>query len=102
LVSDPIDYPVLCEMPDWDVNCWQAFEAFENAAEANKDIAQLNADSLRDAQSAYDALLQAGRNYQSITEIREEQLQRERDDHMKDVWWYRGLIVLGIGLAVIQ
>ena len=101
-VSDPVDYPVLCEMPDWDVACWNAFVAFEDAAEANKDIAQLNADSLRDAQGAYDALLQAGYNYQAITEIREEQLQRERDDHMKDVWWYRGLIALGIGLVVTQ
>lgn len=100
-ITDPVDYPVLCEIPDWDVQCWQAFDVYEDIAEGNKEIAQLNADIARDSDEAYDHILNAAKAQQEIAKIREEMLEAERRDHFIDNLWHRGLIIaLAIGLAL--
>ncbi len=95
-VTDPTEYPLLCEIPWTATQCWQRLDVFEDVAVNNKDLAQLNADIARDSDAAYDHILSAAKQQQSVALIREEQLQLERRDHFLDNWFYRGLIALGI------
>ncbi len=100
-VTDPTEYPVLCEIPNWDVTCWQAFTVYEEIAEGNRELAQINADIARDGDAAYDHILSAAKKQQEISQIREEMLEAERRDHFIDNLWHRGLIVLiAVGLAL--
>jgi hypothetical protein len=100
-VTDPTDYPVLCEIPDWDTQCWQSFSVFEDIAEDNKELAQLNADIARDSDAAYDHILSAAKAQQEISKIREEMLEAERRDHLFDNIKYLAIIGVGIlGVAL--
>jgi len=100
-VTDPVDYPELCELPWTTAKCWQRIDVYEDVAEGNKEIAQLNADIARLSDEAYDRILSAAKAQQEITKIREEMLELERRDHMLDNIWHRGLIIiLGIGLIL--
>lgn len=100
-VTDPTGYPVLCEIPNWDVQCWQAFTVFEEIAVDNLELAQLNADIARDSDAAYDHILNAAKAQQEISKIREEMLEQERRDHLFDNVKYLAIIGVGIlGVAL--
>ena len=99
-VTYPTEYPVLCEIPDWDVSCWQAFAAFEEIAVNNADLAILNAQIAEASDDAYDHILSAAKQQQSIAQIREEQLQIVRRDAFWDVWLRNGIIAIGILLSL--
>jgi len=45
---------------------------------------------------AYNQLIEVGKLQRSFTQIREEQLAREKRDHFIDNWFYRGVIALGL------
>ncbi len=98
--TGPTDYPVLCEIPDWDAECWQIFEVYEDVADGNYDLAKLNAEISQDSDKAYDAILSAAKRQQEIAMIREEMLEQERRDHFLDNWFHRGLIAIGIAVAL--
>jgi len=100
-ITDPTEYPVLCEIPDWDTQCWQSFVVFEEIAVNNKDLAQLNADIARDSDAAYDHILNAAKAQQEISKIREEMLEMERKEHLFDNIKYLAIIGVGIlGVAL--
>lgn len=64
--------------------------------DGNYTIAQENAAAVNAQGEAYNQLIEVGKLQRSFTQIREEQLARERRDHFIDNWFYRGLIALGI------
>ena len=99
-VTLPTEYPVLCEIPDWDTSCWQAFAAFEEIAVNNADLATINAQIAEDSDKAYDHILSAAKQQQEISKIREEQLQIVRRDAFWDVWLRNGIIAIGILLSL--
>lgn len=102
-VTDPIDLPVLCAIPvsgSWDVECWKLLNAYDVVATANTSIAQENANALRKADASYDYLIEAGKLQSQLAQIRQQLLEQERRAHMMDNWFYRGIIVLGIGAAL--
>jgi len=100
-VTDPVDYPELCMLPWTAAECWQRIDVYEDVAEGNKEIAQLNADIARLSDEAYDRILSAAKTQQEITKIREEMLELERRDHMLDNLYRNVLIILlAAGLAL--
>jgi len=100
-VTDPVDYPSLCSLPWTATECWQAIDVYEDVAEGNKEIAQLNADIARDSDAAYDHILSAAKKQQEVGQIRQEMLEDERRDHFWDNVWHKVLIVLlGLGYAL--
>jgi hypothetical protein len=71
-----------------------------DVADGNYTIAQENAAALDAMGQAYNQLIEVGKLQRSFTQIREEQLARERRDHFVDNWFHRGLIALGILVAL--
>lgn len=69
-------------------------------ADGNYTIAQENAAAADTQGEAYNQLIEVGKLQRSFTQIREEQLARERRDHFIDNWFHRGLIALGILVAL--
>lgn len=65
-------------------------------AGGNQDIALENAAALESLSRAYNHLIEAGKLQMQFTQVRDEQLQRERRAHEMDNWFYRGLIALGL------
>jgi hypothetical protein len=102
--SEPIVLPGLCEIPasgSWPLECWKKLDAHDIAAEANYIIAQENAAALRSSDNSYDELLGSAKVQQELSEIRQEMLERERQAHTMDNWFYRIIIALGlIGAAL--
>jgi hypothetical protein len=85
----------------WSIECWQKLDAHDRVATANTSIAQDNASALRKSDESYDALLGAAKVQQELSQIRKDMLERERQAHTLDNWFYRGIIVLGlIGVAL--
>jgi len=62
----------------------------------NYTIAQENAAAVDAMGQAYNQLIEVGKLQRSFTQIREEQLAREKRDHFIDNWFYRGVIALGL------
>lgn len=62
----------------------------------NYDIAVENAEALEALSRSYNHLIEAGKLQNQFTQIREEQLARERRAHEFDNWFYRGVIALGL------
>lgn len=83
-VTSPLALPILCEIPNWSVSCWQAFDVYEDIAVGNTEIAQINADIARMSDTAYDHILSEAKRQQEIAKIREEMLAFERRDHLWD------------------
>jgi hypothetical protein len=79
---------------------FQALVEYATAAGGNYEVAQANADALEALSQSYNELIEAGRLQQKFAEIREEQLERERQEHFIDNWFHRGLIALGILVAL--
>ena len=73
---------------------------YVTVAGGNTDIALENAAALESLSRAYNHLIEAGKLQMRFTQVRDEQLQRERREHEMDNWFYRGLIALGILAAL--
>ena len=69
---------------------------YMTVAGGNTDIALENAAALEALSKAYNHLIEAGKLQMQFTQVRDEQLQRERRAHEMDNWFYRGLIALGL------
>ena len=69
---------------------------YMTVAGGNTDIALENAAALESLSKAYNHLIEAGKLQMQFTQVRDEQLQRERREHEMDNWFYRGLIALGL------
>ena len=65
-------------------------------AGGNYDIGVQNEQALEDLSRSYNHLIEAGKLQNQFTQIREEQLARERSQRLQDQWFYRGVIVLGL------
>ncbi len=94
VVSDPVAYSELCEVPFTTEECYQRLDVFEDEAIDNKKIARLNADIARDSDEAYDRILAGAKKQQDIAIIREDMLQAERRDHFIDNVQHWVLIIL--------
>jgi len=97
-VTDPTPLPPLCAIP-WqpdDVTCWQQLDAFDIVAEGNTEIAQANANGLRNQEGATDAYIRAGQFQQQLTEFYREQLNDEKRAHWIDNATHRIMIALGL------
>lgn len=79
---------------------FQRLLEYSVVAGGNYEVATENADSLESLSRAYNHLIEAGKLQQQFTQVREEQLQQERRDHFIDNWFHRGLIALGILVAL--
>ena len=103
-VTEPLTLPPLCEIPisgQWPAECWQKLDAFDIVATGNYDQAQSTANALRKSDASYDALLGAAKVQQELSQIRQDLLERERQAHTMDNWFYRSVIALGlIGIAL--
>ncbi len=99
-VTNPSTLPLLCEWP-WNAECLQRLDVYEDVAEGNTTLAQLNADIARDSEEAYDHILSAAKAQQEIAQIRQEILEAERRDHFIDNVWHRSLI-LALAIALAQ
>lgn len=73
---------------------------YEEIAEGNYKIALHTAAALRDADMAYDVLAKEGKYQQQLSQMRQELLEQERKDHAQDLWFYRGIIALGLVVVV--
>lgn len=98
-ITDPTPLPDICIPPFESLECYKALDAFDIVAIGNTEIAQANADALRKTEAGYDALIEAGKLQQQLSQIRQEILEQERRAHMYDKWFYQGIIALGL-LAV--
>lgn len=73
---------------------------YVTVAGGNQTIAQENAAALETQSEAYNTLIDCSRTAHQFGQVREEQLERERRDHFMDNWFHRGLIALGILVAL--
>jgi hypothetical protein len=71
-----------------------------DVGDGNGRIAEENAAALDAMGQAYNQLIEVGKLQRQFTQIREEQLARERQEHTMDNWLYRGVIALGILVAL--
>lgn len=97
-VTDPRALPALCEIP-WAadaLHCWAALDAFDVVAAGNSEIAQANANALRNTERANDALIQAGQLQQQLSDFYRELLEDERQARWIDSMMYKSLIALGV------
>ncbi len=99
-VTDPTEYPTLCMVPWTASDCWQALDIFEDIADNNLELAQLNADIARDGDAAYDYILSAAKKQQEISQIRQEMLEAERRARFFDKVQY-GVIVIVLTIGLI-
>ena len=73
---------------------------YMDAAEANESIATDNAEALESMERAYNHLIDAGKMQREVSILRQQLLDEERNAHLIDNMWHRGIIVLGIIAAV--
>lgn len=78
----------------FDRDGFAALLAYAVVAGGNYDIALENASALEAQSAAYNQLIEAGKLQRQFTQIREEQLANERQDHMLNNWVHRGIIAL--------
>jgi len=102
-VQSPLDLPALPDEVSYtattatfDVAGMQQLKRYRIASETNKLIAISNAAALQARNNEVIALQECSEHQRVWTEIREEMLQQERQDHFADNWFHRGLIALGI------
>lgn len=107
-VQEPLRLP---EMPSpvsaddqvvsFDREGFGALTAYTIAAGGNYEIAVANAEALAAQSEAYNELVDCAGLAHQFGQVREEQLAQERRDHFVDNWFHRGLIALGILVAVL-
>jgi len=111
VITYPDTLPALCEMVvidgadgirhgTWTPECWKIMQAYEVVSEANTDIAQANADALRNTEAGYNSLLNAGKMERELSDFYLELYEEEKSGRFIDSLLYRSLISLGI-LAVM-
>lgn len=97
VVADPVPLPALCPLQEiLTAKCAERIDVYEDVAEGNTQIAQLNANALRKTEQAYDNILDAGKLQQQLSQIRQELLEQERRAHFFDNMFYRSVIALGL------
>ena len=69
---------------------------YMDVAEANESIATDNADALKSMEQAYNHLIDAGKMQREVAVLRQQLLDEERNAHLIDNLWHRGIIVLGL------
>lgn len=100
-VTDPVPLPMLCEVPFETPECYTQLDVYDDIAYDNTELAQLNADIVRDSEAAYDIILSEAKKQQEVGQIRQEMLEQERRDHFWDNVWHRGLILaLAVGMML--
>ena len=75
-----------------------ALEAYKIRAEGNTEVAANNADAIKLLLEQQQELVAAGIASENIQKIREEQLRFERQERIKEKWYYR-LMLLIVGAA---
>jgi hypothetical protein len=105
--ADAKNLPELCPIEvvegrgTWSLECWQAFERFEIIATGNTKIARANTSALRSTEGANDALIEAGKLQQQLSDFYLDLLKDERQGRQLDVLTYRVIIALGLlGVAL--
>jgi hypothetical protein len=73
---------------------------YMDVAEANQAIAEDNAEALESMERAYNHLIDAGKMQREVAILRQQLLDESRNAHLIDNMWHRGLIALGIIVAV--
>lgn len=63
-------------------------------------VAKNNTAALESQSEAYNELIECASIVNQFGQVREEQLARERRDHFIDNWFHRGLIALGVLVAL--
>jgi len=71
------------------------FERLRQASETNKTVAEENAMAIEARNESVNQLIECARYSKIWMEIREDMLEQERQDHLIDNLWHRGVIVLG-------
>ena len=71
------------------------------SAETNKTIAQENALAIEARNEEVNQLIECARYQKIWMEVREDMLEQERQNHMMDNLWHRGIIVVGVLAAVL-
>lgn len=97
-VTDPRALPALCEIP-WAadaLHCWAALDEFDIIAGGNTEVAQANANALRNTDRANDSLIQAGQLQQQLSDFYRELLEDERQGRWIDGMMYKSMIALGL------
>ena len=84
----------------WSADCWKYLQAYEVVSKANTDIAQANADALRNTEAGYNALISAGQMQKQLTDFYAELLEEERSGRFIDSLLYKTLI--GLGFIVVM
>lgn len=74
--------------------------AYAVTAGGNYEVALANAAALEAQSRAYNELVECAKAAHQFGQVREEQLARERRDHFIDNWFHRGIIALGILVAI--
>ncbi len=93
--------PMLCEIPYTDPQCYVRLDVYEDVAEGNTALADLNAGIIVDGEASYDHILSGAKKQQEVGQIRQEMLEQERRDHFWDNVWHRGLILaMAIGMIL--
>ena len=98
--ADAKDLPQLCEIEviqgrgTWSLECWGIFERFEIIATGNTEIARANTAALRSTEGANDALIEAGKLQQQLSNFYLDLLKDERQGRQIDVLSYRILIAV--------
>ncbi len=75
-------------------------ETYKIRSEANVTIANENATALEYILEENKELVAAGRAQENITKIREEQLQFEKAERMREKWYYRLMLILIGGAGI--
>lgn len=84
----------------YDRDGFAALVAYTITAGGNYEVAAANAGALEAQSEAYNELSECAKVAHQFGQVREEQLAQERRDHFVDNWFYRGLIALGILVAL--
>ncbi len=99
-VSDAEELPLLCKMPWTSAECWEAVVDYDDVAQDNVEIANLQASALRKVIGAYDHAISAGELQQQLTEIYRQLLSEERTEHFWTKTTYRAILG-GVAIAAI-
>ncbi len=102
-VHDATDLPVLCPMDistlAWSAECWAVLADYDDIAQDNVEIANLQASALRKVIGAYDHTISAGELQQQVSEMYRELLDQERTEHFWTKTTYR--VIFGIGIIAV-
>ena len=76
-------------------------ESYVQTATANNAISLANAKALEAQSLAFNSLLIAAEYQRQMGQIKSELLEQSRSNHKMDLWWYRGLLALIGGAALL-